>query len=85
MDGDKFRKYYCYNVGTDTLLKKNEVPIRKLYDSFLNIKKKYLTMDEMKQFVRKCDLNISELFTGAIYAECMMTIVDTIRDPSKTN
>ena len=34
MDGDKFRKYYCYNVGTDTILKKNEVPIKKLFESF---------------------------------------------------
>ena len=41
-------------------------------------------MDEMKHFVRKLDLRISDIYTGAIYAECMMTIVDTIRDPSKT-
>ena len=34
MDGDMFRRYYCYNVKTNELLKKNELPIHKLYESF---------------------------------------------------
>ena len=42
-------------------------------------------MDECRAYVRKLGLNISELYVGAIYAESMMTIVDTIRDPMKVN
>lgn len=37
-------------------------------------------MPECQFFVRKVGLNISEMFVGAIYAESMMTIKDTIRD-----
>ena len=42
-------------------------------------------MDECRFYVRKLGLRISELYVGAIYAESMMTIVDTIRDPMKVN
>lgn len=42
-------------------------------------------MDDCKHYVRKVNLNISEMYVGAIYAESMMTIIDTIRDPTKPN
>ena len=74
MNGDMFRRYYCYNVKTNELLGKNEIQLKKLYDSFTHVKKKYITLDELKGYVRKLGLNISEIFVGAIYAECMMTI-----------
>ena len=44
-------------------------------------------MDECRSFLRKVELtkNISELYIGSIYAESMMTIQDTIRDPTRPN
>ena len=39
----------------------------------------------MKGFIRKLNLDVSELLVGAIYAESMMTIIDTIRDPVRVN
>lgn len=30
-------------------------------------------------------LNVSEMMVGSIYAESMMTIIDTIRDPTRPN
>ena len=85
MNGEHFRKYYCYNVKTNELLKKNEPQIKKLYASFTHAKKAWVTMEECRGYVRKLGLRISELFVGAIYAESMMTIADTIRDPSRVN
>lgn len=80
MDGDDFRKRYCYNVKTNDLLTKNEGVIKKVYDSFTHAKKRYIVLDEAKSFVRKIGLKISEQMVGAIYAESMMSIIDTIRD-----
>lgn len=80
MDGTYFRRYYCYNVKTNEILKKNEPLIRRVYDSFTHAKKRYIMMPECQSYVRKMGLNISEMMVGAIYAESMMTIIDTIRD-----
>ena len=85
MNGEHFRKYYCYNVKTNEILKKNEPLIKRLYAGFCHSKKSWITMDECRGYVRKLGLKISELFVGAIYAESMMTIQDTIRDPMRVN
>ena len=85
MDGEHFRRYYCYNIKTNEILKKNETKIRYLYESFTNPKKKHVTMPECQAFVRKVNLNISEMMVGALYAESMMTIIDTIRDLQRPN
>ena len=81
MDGEYFRRYQCYNVRTNEILKKNEAQLLKIYNSFTHAKKKYIQNDECATFVRKLSLNVSEIMVGAIYAESMMTIVDPIKDP----
>lgn len=58
--------------------------IGKLFESFCHSKKKWITLPEAKEFVRKLDLNCSELMVGAMYAESMMTIVDNMSDPTKS-
>ena len=80
MDGDSFRRYHCYAVKVNEILKKNEIPIRRVYDSFTHSKKRYITMPECQAYVIAVGLSISQLNVGAIYAESMMTIIDTIRD-----
>lgn len=45
----------------------------------------YVLLTECKSFVRKVGLNVSEMMVGAIYAESMMTIFDTIKDPIRPN
>lgn len=80
MNGNHFRRYHCYTVKTNEILKKNEVLIKRVYDSYTHAKKRYITMPECQSYVRKLRLKISEMMVGAIYAESMMTIVDTIRD-----
>lgn len=85
MNGEAFRKYHCYNVKTNEILKKNEPQITKLYKSFCHSKKSWLTLEDVRVYVRSLGFRISELYVGAIYSESMMTIVDTIRDPSRVN
>ena len=83
MHGSVFRKKYCYNMKVNEIYEKNANQIQKLYDSFTHMKKKYITVAETKEFVRKMELNISELMVGAMYAESMQTIVDNMSDPTK--
>ena len=81
MNGEHFRKYFCYNVKTNEILKKNQPHLEKLYQSFLHSKKKYITLDECKDFVKKNNLQCSDMMLGAMYAESMMTILDNMSDP----
>ncbi len=83
MNGDHFRRYYCYNMKVNEILLKNEAKITQLYESFIHQKKKYITLEECKEWVRKLDLNCSELMVGAMYAESMQTIVDNMSDPTR--
>ena len=55
----------------------------RVYESYTHAKKKYIVLDECRAYVRKLGLKVSEQMVGAIYAESMMNIVDTIRDQSK--
>ena len=80
MDGEHFRRYQCYNVKTNEILKRNDGPLNKIYFSYTHAKKRYINLDECRAYVRKLGLKISEQMVGAIYAESMMLIIDTIRD-----
>ena len=59
MNGEHFRKYYCYNVKVNEILKKNEPHLEKLYKSFTHAKKKWITKEEAQHFVMKLDLHCS--------------------------
>merc|ERR1712226_1772238 len=70
-------------MKVNEILQKNAAQIQQLYDSFTHQNKKYITLDECKEWVRKLDLNCSELMVGAMYAESMQTIVDNMSDPTR--
>lgn len=80
MDGFTFRKRKCYNVKVNEVLKKNLPLFRKVYDSYTHAKKKYVTMNECQNYIRKVGLSVSEVMVGAIYAESLQTVLDPIRE-----
>ena len=93
MDGKLFRKNYCYNEKMNELITKNKVNLKKLYNSFTYIKtfpfhqekKDFITLEDMKSFVKECELEVSEAMVGAIYTSSMMTIDDTMSDKGRNN
>jgi len=85
VDGENFRKYHCYNVKTNEILKKNESLLKKVYDSYTHSKKRWITMEECQAYVRKLNLRVSEMMIGPIYAESLCLIIDTIRDQTRPN
>jgi Ca2+-binding EF-hand superfamily protein len=85
MHGEHFRKYYCYNIKTNEILKNNEANLYKIYSSFMHSTKKYIRIEEAQAYIRALGLNISEMMVGAIYAESLMTIEDTISERERNN
>lgn len=82
VDGYNFREKHMYNLKCDEILKKNEVVIQKLYESFLNPNKKFVTLDECRKMLKKADLNVSDFRLAPCYAESMMSRIDTMSDMS---
>jgi hypothetical protein len=85
MDGDAFRKQKCYTVKVNEVLKKNEVQLKKVYISFTHAKKKFVTLEELVGYCHKVGLEISDVMIASIFGESMMTIIDTVRDPTRPN
>jgi len=83
VNGEHFRRFHCYNVKVNEILKKNEVPIGKIYSSFTHSKKKYVTLAECREYIKKVGMEVSDMQLGPIFAESMCTLIDTIRDRQK--
>ena len=82
VDGYNFRKDHMYNLKCDDIFRKNENVIKKLFESFLNPSKKYLTLDECSKLLKKADLNINDYKVSPCYTESMMSKIDTLSDLS---
>ena len=80
VDGLNFREKYMYNLKCDEILKKNEVVLKKLYESFTNPNKKYVTLEECRKLLKKADLNVNDHRVSPVYAESMMSKIDTMSD-----
>jgi hypothetical protein len=71
VNGEHFRRFQCYNVKVNELLKKNETVIKKIYDSYTHSKKKFITLPECREYIRKVGVDVSEMQVGVIFAESM--------------
>lgn len=80
VDGFNFRDKFMYNLKCDEILKKNEVVIKKLYESFLNPNKKFVTLEEARKLLKKSDMNVSDFRVAPCYTESMMSRIDTMSD-----
>ena len=61
-------------------MKKNLLVIQKLFETFLNPSKKYITLEECTKLMKKADMKISDLRINPCYAESMMSRIDTLSD-----
>jgi len=82
VDGYNFRQEHMYNLKCDEIFKKNEAQIRKLFESFLNPSKRYITLEECTKLLKKADLNINDYKVSPCYTESMMSKIDTMSDLS---
>jgi hypothetical protein len=82
VEGLNFREDHLYNLKCDEIFKKNEPVILKLFDSYLNPNKKFITLDECRALLKKASLNVNDFKVSPCYAESMMSRVDTLSDLS---
>jgi hypothetical protein len=82
VDGFNFREEHMYNLKVDEIFKKNEQVIKKLYDSFLNPNKKFITLEECSKLLKNAKLNVNDSKVSPCYAESMMSRIDTLSDLS---
>jgi hypothetical protein len=59
VNGDSFRRVHCYNVKVNEILQKNVTVLKKIYDSYTHAKKKYIRLDECRDYVLKTELKVS--------------------------
>ena len=52
VDGYNFRGEHMYNLKCNEIIKKNDSVIRKLFESYLNPSKKYITLEECTKLLR---------------------------------
>ena len=82
VDGYNFRKEHMYNLKCNDIFKNNDAVIRRLFESFLNPSKKYITLEECTKLLKKADLNINDYKVSPCYTESMMSKIDTLSDLS---
>lgn len=80
IEGLSFRDEHMYNLKVDELLRKNLPVIQKLFETFLNPSKRYITLEEATKLMKSADLRISDLRMNPCYAESMMSRIDTLSD-----
>jgi len=71
-----------YNLKCNKIFKDNLPQIEKLFESFLNPNKQYITLEECAKLIRKAGLDINEYHISPCYAESMMSKIDTMSDLS---
>ena len=82
MDGLNFREAHMYNLKVDEIFKKNETAITRLFDSYLNPNKKFITLEECAKLLKVADLGVNDMRVSPCYAESMMSRIDTLSDLS---
>ena len=71
-----------YTLKCNDIFTKNEVPIRKLFEQFLNPAKKYITMEDCRTLLKKANMNVNDYKVSPCYTESMMSRIDTLSDLS---
>jgi hypothetical protein len=81
IEGPKFREEQLYTYDVDELLRRNELQIKKVFDSYIYPNKKYITLKECIEIINKRgDLKIIETTIGYCYASSLMIIIDPVKD-----
>ena len=71
-----------YNLKCNDIFKNNDSVIRRLFETFLNPSKKYITLEECTKLLKKANLNINDYKVSPCYTESMMSKIDTLSDLS---
>lgn len=84
VDGREFRETILYTFEVNEILAKNEVNLKRIYDSYIHPNKRFINLRECIEIVnKKADLRLIETTIGYCFAQALMPIIDTVRDQTR--
>ena len=84
IESKDFREKVLYTYDVNEILSKNEVPLKKLYDSYVHPNKKYVTVKDCIEMLKKADIKLIETTIGYCYGQSMMPIIDNVKDQTRS-
>lgn len=76
-----FRRYLINNVNVSELLNRNAEVLKASFDYFTSLpKKKTVNLEECVALSRQWKLDVPDQILGIVFAESLMTVVDTVRN-----
>lgn len=82
VDGLNFRNEHMYNLKVDEVFKKNASKINRLFEYHLTPNKRFITIDECAELLKKAGCELLDSRIRPCYAESMMSRIDTMSDLS---
>jgi len=78
--GMDFRVKYMYNLKCDEIFRKNEAPLKAVFETFHTPAKKFLTCDDCLTMIKKTGikLDLGESKLMILYCESLQTRIDTL-------
>ena len=86
IDGKDFRMEHLYSYDVNEILFRNEIPLKKIFETYVHPNKKFITLKECIEVVnKKGDMKVIDTTIGFCYAQSLMTIIDPVKDQSRSN
>jgi hypothetical protein len=84
VDSKVFRETILYTYDVNEILARNEIPIRKIYETYIHANKKFLTLRDCTELLNKrADIKLIETTIGFCFAQSLMSIIDPVRDQTR--
>ena len=79
----RFRKSLITDEKVRELLNRNEQSFQTAFNYFIHEEKSMVTLEECQALTRQCQLDVPDRMIGTVFAESLMTPIDTMRNKEK--
>ena len=79
----RFRKSLITDEKVRELLNRNEQSFQAAFNYFIHDEKCMVTLEECQALTRQCQLDVPDRMIGTVFAESLMTPIDTMRNKEK--
>ena len=79
----KFRKMLIQDARVSELLNRNYNVFDAAFQYFTSARKKTVNLEEIKALATQCQLDVPEAMLGVVFAESLMTVIDTVRNKDR--
>ena len=79
----KFRKMLISDTRVTELLNRNSDVFEQAFKYFTHDRKKTVSLEEIVALAKQCQLDVPDAMLGVVFAESIMTVVDTVRNKDR--